>query len=82
MQFHFLLDGLNTTGLVGVAPQNLSFSPRLRMNGSTISVIIIEWGESPSNIPQSVVYEVQYTLFPLEGGSICGTKIVSAYNLW
>ena len=51
------------------------------MNGSTTSVIIIEWGESPSNITQSVVYEVQYTLFPLEGGSISGREIVSAIHI-
>lgn len=76
--FNFLPDGLVTPGLLGVAPQNLSSPPALRRNGSTTSVIIIEWGESPSDIPQSVVYKVQYTLFPLEGDPISDSKIVSS----
>ena len=79
MLFNFLQDGLDAPGLSGVAPQNLSFSPRLRSNGSTTSDIIIEWGESPSDIPQSVVYEVEYTLSPLEGDVVSGMMIVSGY---
>lgn len=79
MLFTFFLDGIGTPGLAGVAPQNLSFPPRLRSNESNTSVIIIEWGVSPSDIPQSVVYEVQYTLNPLDGAVVSDMMIVSGY---
>ena len=56
--------GLDTPGLSSVSAKPLLFKPRLNIDESNTSVIVIEWGESPSNIAQSIVYEVDYTLTP------------------
>jgi hypothetical protein len=59
-----LPDGLVAAGLSNVRAGQLSFAPRLRQNESSTSVIVIEWGESSTNIPNSILYEVEYTLTP------------------
>ena len=59
-----LTDGLVATGLSNVRAGQLSYAPRLRENESSTSVIVIEWGVSSTNIPNSILYEVEYTLTP------------------
>ncbi|CAI8042252.1 hypothetical protein GBAR_LOCUS23471, partial [Geodia barretti] len=54
----------NATGLSNVRAGQLSYAPRLRENESSTSVIVIEWGVSSTNIPNSILYEVEYTLTP------------------
>ena len=70
-------EGLESPGLENLSPQNLSSPPKLRMEGSNVSTIIIEWGESNSDIANSVVYEVNYTLSPLIGDTSSGMMVVS-----
>ena len=53
-----------TPGLSGVTAKPLSDPPRLREEESSTSVIVIEWGESPTNIAQPILYEVDFTLTP------------------
>lgn len=57
-------DGLERSG---TAAEKLSQPPRLRESESNTSVIVIEWGESPNNLPQPILYEVVYTLTPFDG---------------
>jgi hypothetical protein len=59
-----LPDGLVATGLSNVGAGQLSYAPRLRENESSTSVIVIEWGVSSTNIPNSILYEVEYNLTP------------------
>ena len=51
-------------GLSSVAANQLDCPPRLRENESSTSVIVIEWGRSPTNISQPILYEVDYILSP------------------
>ena len=53
-----------TPGLSGVTAKPLSAPPSLRGEESSTSVIVIEWGESPTNIAQPILYEVDFTLTP------------------
>ena len=56
-------DGLAMPGLSSVTAEPLRRDPQLRASESSTSVIVIEWGESPTNI-LPILYEVDYILTP------------------
>lgn len=61
-------------GLSSVAARPLVHGPRLRVNESSSSVIVIEWGESPTDIDQPILYEVDYILTPFGGSAMAPKK--------
>ena len=65
-----ILAGLTTPGLSSLSTEPLRFPPKLILDESSASVIVIEWGESPTNISQSILYEVDYTLTPFQQPSM------------
>ena len=77
-----LSGGLTTPGLSSVTAEPLSYLPRLRKGESNTSVIVIEWGESPTNIAESILYEVDFTLTPFGDSAKDPVKMfVSFYPL-
>ena len=63
--FHVLCykpDGVMEPGLSSITAQPLSSPPRLDESRSNLSVIVIEWGVSSTNV--LILYEVEYTLTP------------------
>ena len=60
----YITEGVTEPGLSGINAQPLSSPPVLRESESNTSVIVIEWGESPTSIATPILYEVEYTLTP------------------
>ena len=67
-------------GLSSVTAKPLSYLPRLRKEESNTSVIVIEWGESPTNIAESILYEVDYTLTPFGESARDPVKIFVSFD--
>ena len=59
---HYIPDGVMEPGLSSITAEPLSSPPRLDESRSNLSVIVIEWGVSPTNV--LILYEVEYTLTP------------------
>ena len=67
-------------GLSSVTAKPLSYLPRLRKAESNTSVIVIEWGESPTDIAESILYEVDYTLTPFGESARDPVKIFVSFD--
>jgi hypothetical protein len=65
-----LPDGLTVPGLASLTAEPLNSAPRLDKDQSNTSVIVIEWGESPTDIGKPILYEVEYTLTPFRQPSM------------
>ena len=69
-------------GLSGLRAKELSFPPRLREDESSTSVIVIEWGESPTDIStNSILYEVEYVLTPFQQPPMDSVKTFVSHDV-